>query len=330
MDILLEKLIKAFGTSSHEEGVRNVIFNKLNELDINYEVDKMDNVIVKMGAKVECEEDKLMFVSHMDTVGLIVTVIDDKGFVKVGNLGDFKVNNIVDSLVVFENGTIGRVCSDKKSPEIDDVYIDLGVNTREEALKKIKEGDVAVFKGEIVKIGENISAPALDNRIGCYMLLKIIEGLSKDREKLGELDKEFSFVFSTQNMLDGRGARAAAYAIDPMYCIVVDTEEASDNLGGKGRFKLGNGVGLHVFDKNLIVHHEVKEILENAFKKANIEPQYVFSEKGTDGGRIHRETNGIKTGVISIPVRYKNSIAEMVNFKDIEKGIEVLCNVIFN
>ena len=95
MDILLEKLIKAFGTSSHEEGVRNVIFDKLNELDINYEVDKMDNVIVKMGAKVQCEEDKLMFVSHMDTVGLIATVIDDKGFVKVGNLGDFKINNIL-------------------------------------------------------------------------------------------------------------------------------------------------------------------------------------------------------------------------------------------
>ena len=131
-------------------------------------------------------------------------------------------------------------------------------------------------------------------------------------------------------MLEGRGARAAAYAIDPMYCIVVDTEAASDDLGGKGRFKLGNGPGLHVFDKNLIVHHEIKEMLENAFQKANIEPQYVFSEKGTDGGRIHKETNGIKTGVISIPVRYKNSIAEMANFKDIEKGIEILHNVIFN
>ena len=102
MDILLEKLIKAFGTSSHEEGVRNVIFDKLNELNINYEVDKMDNVIVKIGAKVENEEDKLMFVSHMDTIGLIVTVIDDKGFVKVGNLGEVKISNIVDSLVVLK------------------------------------------------------------------------------------------------------------------------------------------------------------------------------------------------------------------------------------
>lgn len=328
MDKLLESLLSAFGVSGHEEEVREVIIEELNRLEAHHEIDKMGNVIVKMGKKSEVEEERLMITAHMDTMGVIVTYIDDKGFARVGKVGDFKEAAMINTIVEFENGNSGRVCSTKDDPKIDDLYIDLGVSTREEALELIEEGDVAVFTSNIIEERNNIIAPFLENRVGCYMMIKVIENLANNREILNDLDKELFFVFSTQNKVGSRGVRAAAYSINPMYSIVIDGEEASDNLGGKGNFKLGGGLGIKFMDRTLIMHHEVKEMLEEAFSKADKKPHYIFSEKGGDGATIHKEGNGIKTGTIVYPVRYKDTNLEMISVKDIQEGIEILNKVI--
>ena len=275
----------------------------------------------------EESKDKMMVTSHMDKMGFIVTFIENNGFLRVGTIGDFKLENVVNNLVVFENGTIGRLCSDKDKPSVNDLYIDLGVDSGAEALDKIKEGDVCILKGYREKFNDNIVSPGLNNSLGCYVLLKALEELSSNREDVLNSGKELDFVFATEKEVGFRGARAAAFVLNPMHCIVVDCEESDDNLGGKGKFKLDKGIGLHVIDKNLIVHHKIKQMLQDLCDSVKVEYQYMFSAKGTDGGTIHKELTGIKTGVVSIPVRYKDSSYEMASLNDINNAIKVIANL---
>lgn len=320
MDMLLNKLAKAFGTSGHEKNIRLAIIEELEKLPVKYEVDKMDNVIVTIGKKNSDKD--MMIVSHMDSVGLIVNFIDEKGHLLVDQIGNFQVKDFVNNLVVFENGIIGRVCCKKDEVKIEDVYIDLFVDKKEEALKKVKEGDVAVLYGDINEVEGNIIGHNLNNKIGCYSMIKALQYICKHNLELNNVDKKIHFVFSTQKQLGGRGARAAAFKLEPNYCLAIDSEKASDN------FKSGQGVGIHVVDSNLIVHHEIKELLEDVCKDDEIKSQYVFSKVGTDGGMIHKELCGIKTGAISVPVNYKNTLNETISVSDIELLTKVIIKTI--
>ena len=326
MNKLFEDLVGAFGVSGHESEVRSVIVEYLNSLEIENEIDKMGNVIASMGKKNQPEEKRTMIVSHMDTMGFIILYIEETGFLRIGKVGEFDETAFVNNLVEFENGNSGRVCISKKDGTIEDMYIDMGVGSREEALELVQEGDVCVITSNIIEEEKNIIAPALDNRAGCYMVLKAMERLKGEKETLENLDKELFFVFSTQNVLDGRGARAAAYSINPMYALVVDGEASGDSLGASGRLSLGKGTAVKFMDKTMIIHHEVKEQLEGVYGKLGKKPVFVFGEEYSDGRTIHKEGTGIKTGTMVYPVRYKNTNLEMVNYADIQEGCDILFN----
>ncbi len=313
MDSMIKRLLSSFGVSGHEDEVRKIIIDELKESTCEIKEDKMGNLIVKLGEGAE----KLMLCSHMDEIGLIITFIEDNGFIRVGSVGDFNTADVVHNIIRFENGVLGKVGAAKANPEIGDLYIDIGVSSREEALKKVREGDVACFLGDAVEIENKLISPGLDNRVGCYILLRLIKDLKKT-------DKELYFVFSSQAELGGRGARAASFAIEPDSCIVVDLEEAGDSIGGKGTIKLGKGPVLTVMDRSLIMHHEIKDRLETAAAEKNIAIQYASVSRITDGGAIHKEKSGVKTGVLCVPCRYNHSISEMVCVEDIEKTIELL------
>lgn len=326
MNKLFEDLVGAFGVSGHESEVRSIIIEYLNSLGIENQVDKMGNVIATMGKKNQPEEKRTMVVSHMDTMGFIVLYIEESGFLRVGKVGEFDEISFVNNLVEFENGNSGRVCISKKNGTLDDMYIDMGVESKEEALELVQEGDVCVIASNIIEEEKNIIAPFLDNRAGCYMVLKAMERLQGDKEILESLDKELFFVFSTQNVLEGRGARAAAYTINPMYALVVDGETSGDSLGASGKLTLGKGTAVKFMDRTMIIHHEVKSQLESVYEKLEKKPAFIFGEEHSDGRTIHKEGTGIKTGTIVYPVRYKNTNMEMVNYEDIQDG----CDVIFN
>lgn len=317
MDMLLNKLSKSFGTSGHEKDIRNVIIGEIESLNLNYEIDKMDNLIVTIGKSIDSSKN-MMIVSHMDSIGIIVNYINEDGTLSIGKVGDFEIKDFVNNMVEFENGIIGRVCCKKEEPKIDNVYIDLFVNNKEEAIKKIKEGDVAVLKNSIVEIDNNIVGCNLNNKVGCYAMLKALKNIYLNKDIFENLNKEIYFVFSTQNQLGGRGARAAAYKLEPNYCVAIDSQNEDKKL------KSGKGIGIHVLDKNLVVHHEIKEMLEKNCINNNVENQYVFSEKGTDGGMIHKELCGVKTGAISIISKYKNTLNELINKKDLEDLIKII------
>jgi len=300
----------------------------LNSLNINSKTDNLGNVIATLGKSNAPEEKRVMISTNMDSLGFIVLYIEKSGFLRIGKVGDFDETAFVNNIVEFENGNSGRISASKPNAKIDDMYIDLGVESKEEALEFVREGDVCIITSNVIEEEKNIIAPSLDNRVGCYITLKAMEKILEDKELLQKMDKELFFVFSTQEKLGARGARAAAHEINPMYALVIDGEDAGDSLGGNGKLSLGKGTGIKFMDRTLVIHHEVKEQLENVYEKLDKVPNYIFGESNGDGKTIHKEGTGVKTGTLVYPVRYKNTNMEMVSYKDIEEGIEVLFNYV--
>src|SRR3712207_763610 len=128
MDNLLQRLVESFKVSGHEEGIRAIIKEELKSINGEVKEDKLGNLIFKMGDGKE----KLMISTSMDEVGLMVTYIEDNGFIRVANIGDINSSSILNKKVIFKNGTIGRIGSSKEKPEVEDVFIDLGLKSKEE------------------------------------------------------------------------------------------------------------------------------------------------------------------------------------------------------
>lgn len=313
MDKLLKKLINAFTVSGREEERATVIKDFLAEKNVNYVEDPMGNILVKLGEGKE----KIMITTHMDSIGLLATHIEDEGFIRTEKIGEFNLHNFAYSAVKFKNGGRARVSSGEK----EELFVDLGFSSREEVLRKLKEGDSIAFLSELTETNGRVIGHDLEAAFGCFVFLNLIsEGY--------ELNRETYFIFSVQHQEGGRGARSAAFEISPNYAIILQGEEALDHLQGQGNIKLGGGPVLSIMDKNLILHHEVKTLVEVAAVESKIKLQYSISKGSSDGGTVHKERGGVKTGVLSIPIRYINTPSEMVLVKDVEELTHLLKNII--
>lgn len=317
MDKVLDKLINAFGVSGREEEVRNVIKELINKSEATVYEDKVGNLIVRLGQGKE----KLMFCANMDEIGFITTYVKNNSTVKVENIGDFNMEQSVNSLVRFKDGTVGKLVQVKNKTGKGDFYIDLGLNVQNSIKSKIHESSVACLNSETAQTGRILIGPGLNNRVGCYILLRLIKEITAN-------NKEVYFVFSVEKELGGRGARAAAYAINPDYCIVVDLQKAGDIKDGEEAVKIGEGPVITIKDSSLIIHHQIKEMLEAAAKKTGIKLQYAVSDGLSDGGAIQKEREGIKTGRISVPCRYIHTASEMICVDDVEKAVKLLSGLI--
>lgn len=310
LDKLLVKLINSFGISGKEDEVKQTIKDHLSETNQNIQEDSIGNIIVKLGAG----KDRVMLCSHMDSVGFIVNHIDDNGMIGVNSIGHFNKKDISHSFIRFDNGTLGKIYTSSR-----DMFVDIGVKEKEEALKKVREGDMASLVGPYLNVGDNnVISPLLHNKVGCYILLRLIEEIEmKD-------GVEISFVFASQGEVGGIGARIAANSISPDYCVVIGTENAKNAEEVNANVSIGDGPVLKIMDSSLIMHKDIKNILEGAAKKADVSLQYSISTDKSEGGLVHKERNGIRTGEIAIPCRYKYSTSEMVSIDDMENTIKLL------
>lgn len=326
MDKLLEELFNSFGVSSREEDIRNIIKNEVESIksigntSINIQEDTMGNLIIKLGDGGE----KFMLCTHMDNPGFMVTNIDNGGFLKTSAIGNIKPEKMLGMLVKFKNNIIGRIDSAKSNPTVEDLFIDLGVSSREAAQKQIKEGDLAELIGNRVESNGRIIGPNLHSKLACHVFVEII----KEIMKINNLNKEVYFVFSTGYHKGFMGARAAASKIKPTAAIVLDAIEAEDYSGGKGDIKLEGGPLITIFDKSLVIHHKVKELIEKSADKLDIRTQYNIGSGKNEGGLIHKEVGGIKTAMLGMPCRYLDTSEEIMALKDIDDMRRLVSEVI--
>lgn len=328
MDVFatLKELNSCYGPSGCEAQIREKIAALAAPYADEIRTDTMGNLIVlKKAAKRSTTTElsdytpapRLMFAAHIDSLGLIVTFIEDSGLLRFGAVGGVVAQNIVATPVRFANGTAGTIGMDEDSvrPEIDKMFIDIGASSRSEAEKLVKRGDVAIYDTPCRKLtGDRIVSPYVDNRAGCVAQLIALEKLSKPVY-------DCCFVFTVQEEVGRRGAKPAAFGIDPQYGIVCDCTLTDDLPWTKhtGTSKVGGGASVKVMDKSVICHPEMVAALKAIAAKKKIACQTdVLKWGGTDGSEIRKNAAGVFTGGVSVPCRYVHTPQEVCSASDIE------------
>lgn len=324
MDIvkLLKDMTGINSVSGNETEIRNYIQSEIKEYCDEIYTDSMGNLVAhKKGAGK-----KLMFAAHMDEIGIIVTDIDDKGFIRFAAVGGLNTRNLVNLRVRFSDGIEGvigaREEAFKDKPALSKLYIDIGAGSKEEAEKLVSIGDTAAFAGTFTKCGENIVSKALDNRAGCAVIMKALS-------KIQSSENDLYFVFTVQEEVGLRGAKTAAFAIEPDIAVAVDVTDTGDTPGAPNMaVELGKGAAVKVMDRSIMCDADVRVNMIETAKKNNIPYQLeIMTDGGTDAGAIHLTRAGVKTGGISVPTRYIHSPSEMANIKDIENCVELVYNL---
>ena len=318
---LLNELCMLNGTSGDEKNIRDFIISKLPD-DCTYSVDPLGNLIVdKKGESTP--KNKVALFAHMDEVGFIVTYISDEGYVYVSNVGGID-NSALFGKKITINGLVGvagskaiHQCSadeSKKIPEITDVSVDFGFENKEQAEKYISLGDLGYFKSDFIPFGNNmLKAKALDDRVGCAVMLEFLQEKSKI---------DYTCVFTVQEEIGTRGATVSAYTVNPDYAIVIETTTASDipdTPDHKKVCKTGGGAVVSFMDRATLYDRELYKRAFDIAKSNNIPCQTkTVVAGGNDAGAIHKSAGGIKTIAVSLPCRYIHSGSSVCNTKDIE------------
>lgn len=323
MKDLVKILTESYGPSGNEEKIRNVIKELVEPYGDETKIDAMGNLIVRKKGPGK----KLMFAAHMDEIGLIVTNIDEKGFIRFSNIGGVSPHVLLGERVIFENGTVGVIGVEKlediKELKMKRLFIDIGASSKEEAMEKVNIGDMATYYRECTFLGKSISAKSLDDRAGCAVLIKALKEVKNPKYDL-------YFVFTTQEEVGTRGARTSAYAIEPDLAIAVDVTLCGDTPEGeKIAVELGKGPAVKIKDMSVLSHPEVKQLLIDTAEKNKIPYQKeVLDLGGTDAGAIHLTKEGVPSGGIAIPTRYVHTPSEMVNLDDLENTVKLILALI--
>lgn len=313
---LLKKLSLCYGPSGREQGITELIKSELNDFADEIYTDNLGNLI----AHKKGTGKKIMFAAHMDEIGVVVTFIDDNGYLRFADVGGLYTKYLHGKRVVFANGTEGVVGSEPKNDKnsLLKMYIDIGAKTKEEAEKSVNVGDMAVFCGNFTEQNGIIIGKALDNRAGCFALIEALKQVKSEND--------LYFVFTVQEEVGLRGARTAAYAINPDVAIAVDVTDTGDTPKcDRVAVKMGAGAAIKVMDYSVICSSEVKNSLLALAEKNGIAHQLeVMTDGGTDAGVIHFARGGVKTGGISIPTRYIHSPSEMIKKSDLIDVISLI------
>ena len=320
MKTLIQKLTQTPGPSGFEQEIRKVIRDEVSSLSKSIQVDTMGNLIVRIGQKTAGGM-RVMVAAHMDEIGVIVTHVEKKGFVRFSNLGTYFPRYLAGSRVRFLNGTRGVINHDKpedlsKIPGVEKFLIDVGASNDKDC--PVKVGDVGVFDREFLDMGNRVSSKALDNRIACAILIETMKNISST-------PNELVFVFSTQEEVGSRGAQTAAYAIVADLGIALDVTPTGDIIGVKMQTHLGDGPAIKVRDVGMISDPQVVNWMVATAKKEKIKYQLEVLEAGTTDARTMQiARGGMLTGALSIPCRYVHSPSEVVDMSDVTLTAQLL------
>lgn len=322
---LLKKLTQANAPSGNEERLHQIITEEIKNYVDEITIDPLGNLIAhKKGAGP-----RVMFAAHMDEIGLIVTYITEKGFLKVSNLGGVSPATALFQRVCFANGTKGVVALDdtdadfSKGLRLSDLYLDIGAASKEEAEQKVSVGDAATFCGDFYANGNTVISKALDDRSGCAALIAAIQQFKNNSNDL-------YFVFTVSEELGLRGAKTSAYSVKPDYAVAIDVTRTGDVPGKLNMaVSLGKGAAIKIKDSSFLAHPYIKKFMTDTCTEHGIAHQFEVLERGgTDSGAIHLSGGGVMSGCISIPTRYIHSPCEMLDLQDLDAAVKLTVKLI--
>ncbi len=326
---MLKDLCLINGTSGDEGRVRDYIITQIKDY-CEYRVDNMGSIIAfKKGKKTPAK--KISINAHMDEVGFIVTGITDDGYLRFTSVGGIDSRVCLDRIVSVGKNSVTGVIGDKafhllssdekdNCPGFDDLLIDIGATSKDEAEKYVSLGDFAYFESDYAELGNGyIKAKALDDRIGCMLMIELIQS---------ELEYDTTFCFNVQEEVGLRGSKCTAFAVDADIAIVLESTTAADLDGVSGADRvcaLGDGPVISFMDNRTIYDRELFELGFAVAKQNGIPVQTKTAVAGgNDAGAIQTSGDGVRVMAISLPTRYIHSGASVVKSSDIDETRRLL------
>lgn len=320
----LKTLCALDGVTGTEDSVRNYIRSRVEPYAYFLAEDAMGNLIVeKKGARQT--EKRLMLAAHMDEVGIIVTCITDDGYLKFACAGGIDRRVLLGKQVYIGESRIYGVIGNKAIhlvkreerdiiPQIEDMYIDIGAASREEAEKLVQPGDTGAFDNAVYLYGTDmLKAKAIDDRVGCAVLIKLIEQ---------KLPIDCTFVFTVQEEVGTRGVRGAAFRVKPDVALIVEGTTAADIPSVKGMKKIcspGKGVVIPFMDRGTIYDRKLYAMLNELAEEKQIPHQTKsMIAGGTDASAVQRSRSGVRCAGIAAAIRNIHSPASTASVTDCE------------
>lgn len=331
---LLTKLSNAHGVSGSEDSIAAIVKKELRRYVDEISEDRMGNIIaVKKGGKF-----RVMLAAHADEIGLMVKSIDEKGFIRFVALGGWFAPTLYNQRVIL-HGTKGRVTGvlggkpphkmdeeeRKKGVKIEDMFIDVGARSREEALELgISVGTPITIDRQVATLAHGrITGKAFDNRVGVALLIKTMQQVKSPHTLYA--------VFTVQEEVGLKGAKTSAYTINPDCAIATDVTIPGDHPGIDQKdvpVEMGKGPIITIADasgRGLIASRPMVRWLADTAESCSIPVQFEVGSGGTtDATAIHLERGGIPSTTLSIASRYIHSPVEVVDISDIENGVRLL------
>lgn len=327
---LIKKLTEAWGPSGYEHQVRALIEAEIKDLADDVKVDGMGNLICRVGEVGKGK--RVMIAAHMDEIGLMATYAEPKSnYLRFTNIGGLLYTSLHGNRVKFEDGTIGVIAAHDAFGKgrthvnsTDDFFIDV---QDENGDMRVKEGQPAGFWRETQQRGNRIIAKSLDDRIGCVIAIETMRKL-----KASGTANEVHFAFTTQEEVGVRGAKTAAFAINPDLGIALDITGSGDEIQGRKMVvKLGGGAAIKVMDSSLIVPKPVVDWMIARAEADKIPYQLeLLTGGGTDAAAIQNVHSGVPSGCISIPTRFVHTTSETVDLSDVQACIDLLTGLLKN
>jgi putative aminopeptidase FrvX len=330
---VLRKLLTAAGPSGYETAPANVFAEAGRGFTDDVEIDVMGSAVARVKGTSDPAHPApfLAVVGHIDEIGLIVTHIDDNGFLRFTGVGGWDPQILVGQRVelITRGGVVPGVAGRKaihllkeeereKVPKLRDLHIDIGAKDGDEARELVRIGDVAVIAGEPRELrNDRFISRSMDNRLGAFIALEAARlvaeagGAPGDVAALGVVQEEITFG----------GARTSAFRLEPDVAIVVDVTHETGSPGVEvnetGKHEFGQGP---IIERGSVLNPVVFKLLHETAKREEIPFTVAASARstGTDADAIHLSRAGVPTGGVSIALRYMHSPVEMVQLDDID------------
>lgn len=333
---LLQKLCEVAGVPGNEKKVSQLIVSELKGHADSISYDNLGSVIAKKGNKGP----RVMVAGHMDEVGFLVTQITKEGFVKFQTLGGWFSQVMLAQVweIHTKKGVVIGVTGvkpphiipqDKRNVAIDiqTMYLDLGVTSKEEAEKLgVEPGNMVVPHSKFQVLGNDkfLLGKAWDNRIGSAVVIEVLKRLENH-----EINQLFA-TFTVQEEVGLRGAKTSSHVVNPEIAIAVDTGLANDVPGGESQEQsLGKGPQIFLYDAGLVPHQGLRQFVIQVAKEENIPYQEPFLTGGrTDAGHMHLAHQGAASLSIGVPTRYMHSHTSIIHYEDFENTVKLMVAVI--
>jgi endoglucanase len=337
---LLRELTEAPGVSGYEQEVREIIRKHLQNITV-IEQDHLGSIVCRKNG--EAETPRIMIAGHMDEIGFIVKLITDEGFIRFSPLGGWWGHVMLAQRVVIKTrqgdvpGLIGskppHILSEeerKKLLEPKDMYIDIGATSKDEVKELgIRPGDpiIPVFPFMISGTGKTYMAKAFDDRVGCALLIDVINKLTQER-----LPNTVYGVGTVQEEVGLRGARTSSWVVEPDVGLTMETGVAGDVPDVKkedAQAKLGKGPVIVIRDGSMIPNLRLRDFFVETAEELQIPYQFDLLDRGgTDSGAIHLHRSGVPSLVIAVPTRHIHSHAGIIHRDDYDQAVQLVTAVI--